>query len=135
MHVLVPVEDPLPIDVYSMEQVVEDDETHEVRLAATNRVRTSNRLIYLRTPVMQSVFRIRSGICNIFRSTLDDQGFIEIQTPKLMPAATESGAEVFRVNYFGRTAFLAQSPQLAKQMCIAGDMERVYEIAPGMFGI
>lgn len=130
MHVLVPVEEPPPIDVYNMEQVVEDDETHEVRLAATNRVRIGNRLIYLRTPVMQSVFRIRSGICNIFRSTLDDLGFIEIQTPKLMPAATESGAEVFRVNYFGRTAFLAQSPQLSKQSAISADFGRVYEIGP-----
>ncbi|XXG98879.1 hypothetical protein Hte_005209 [Hypoxylon texense] len=130
MHVLVPVEEPPPIDVYNMEQVVEDEETHEVRLAASNRVRIGNRLIYLRTPVMQSVFRIRSGICNIFRSTLDDLGFIEIQTPKLMPAATESGAEVFRVNYFGRTAFLAQSPQLSKQSAISADFGRVYEIGP-----
>ncbi|KAI0172168.1 aspartyl-tRNA synthetase [Hypoxylon sp. FL1284] len=130
MHVLVPVEEPLSIDVYNMEQTVEDEETHEVRLAATNRVRVGNRLIYLRTPVMQSVFRIRSGICNIFRSSLDDQGFIEIQTPKLMPAATESGAEVFRVNYFGRNAFLAQSPQLSKQSAISADFGRVYEIGP-----
>ncbi|KAI1386757.1 aspartyl-tRNA synthetase [Hypoxylon trugodes] len=130
MHVLVPVEEPLSIDVYNMEQVEEDVETHEKQLAASNRVRTANRLIYLRTPVMQSVFRIRSGICNIFRSTLEDQGFIEIQTPKLQPAATESGAEVFRVNYFGRNAFLAQSPQLAKQMAISSDFGRVFEIGP-----
>ncbi|OTA99772.1 hypothetical protein M426DRAFT_16090 [Hypoxylon sp. CI-4A] len=130
MHVLVPVEEPLPIDVYGMEQVEENEETHENQLVASNRVRVANRLIFLRTPVMQSVFRIRSGICNIFRSTLEEQGFIEIQTPKLQPAATESGAEVFRVNYFGRTAFLAQSPQLAKQSAISSDFGRVFEIGP-----
>jgi aspartyl-tRNA synthetase len=53
---------------------------------------------------------------------------VEIHTPKLQGAATESGASVFKVNYFGRNAFLAQSPQLAKQMAIASDFERVYEI-------
>lgn len=55
---------------------------------------------------------------------------MEIHTPKLQPAATESGAEVFKVDYFGRTAFLAQSPQLAKQMAISADFKRVYEIGP-----
>ncbi|KAI1658355.1 aspartyl-tRNA synthetase [Daldinia decipiens] len=130
MHVVVPVEDPIPIDVYNMEQVEEDDNSHEKQLAVSNRVRVANRLVFLRTPVMQSVFRIRSGICNIFRSSLEEQGFIEIQTPKLQPAATESGAEVFRVNYFGRTAFLAQSPQLAKQAAISADFGRVFEIGP-----
>lgn len=130
MHVLVPVETPLHIDVFGMEQTEEDPETREKQLAVSGRVRTANRVVFLRTPVMQSVFRIRSGICNIFRSTLDDQGFIEIQTPKLQPAATESGASVFPVQYFGRTAYLAQSPQLAKQMAISADFGRVYEIGP-----
>ncbi|KAI1172774.1 aspartyl-tRNA synthetase [Nemania sp. FL0916] len=130
MHVLVPVEDPLHIDVFGMDQTEENTETQEKQLVASGRVRTSNRVIFLRTPVMQSVFRIRAGICNIFRSTLDDQGFIEIQTPKLQPAATESGASVFPVKYFGRTAYLAQSPQLAKQMAISADFGRVYEVGP-----
>ncbi|KAI0165994.1 aspartyl-tRNA synthetase [Xylariaceae sp. FL1272] len=130
MHVLTPVENPLHVDVFSMDRVEENEETHEKELVVSNRVRTANRVLFLRTPVMQSVFRIRSGICNIFRATLDDQGFIEIQTPKLQPAATESGASVFQVKYFGRTAFLAQSPQLAKQMSISADFGRVYEIGP-----
>ncbi|KAI1503804.1 hypothetical protein F5X99DRAFT_374470 [Biscogniauxia marginata] len=130
MHVLVPVQQPLSIDVYGMDQVETNEETHQVQLAASNRVRTANRIVFLRTPVMHSVLRIRSTTCNIFRSTLDSQGFIEIQTPKLQPAATESGAEVFQVKYFGRTAFLAQSPQLAKQTAISADFGRVYEIGP-----
>ncbi|KAI1268213.1 aspartyl-tRNA synthetase [Xylariaceae sp. FL1019] len=130
MHVLTPVETPLHVDVFSMDHVEENEETHEKELVVSNRVRTANRVLFLRTPVMQGVFRIRSGICNIFRATLDAQGFIEIQTPKLQPAATESGASVFQVKYFGRTAFLAQSPQLAKQMSISADFGRVYEIGP-----
>lgn len=130
MHVLVPVDNPLYIDVFGMDQTEENPDTHEKQLAASGRVRTANRIVFLRTPVMQSVFRIRSGICNTFRSNLDDEGFLEIQTPKLQPAATESGASVFQVQYFGRTAFLAQSPQLAKQMAISADFGRVYEIGP-----
>jgi len=94
------------------------------------RVRLNNRIVDLRTAPSQAIFRIQSGICNLFRSYLDSQGFLEIHTPKLQGGATESGASVFEVNYFGRQAFLAQSPQLAKQMCISADFERVYEIGP-----
>lgn len=61
---------------------------------------------------------------------MDGLGFIEIHTPKLQGGATESGASVFELNYFGRPAFLAQSPQLAKQMAIMADFERVYEVGP-----
>lgn len=96
----------------------------------SQRVRLNNRIVDLRTASSQSIFRIQSGVCNLFRSYLDDRGFIEIHTPKLQGGATESGSSVFQVNYFGRPAFLAQSPQLAKQMCIAADFERVYEIGP-----
>lgn len=78
-----------------------------------------------------SIFKIQSAVGNLFREFLTQQKFIEIHSPKLQGAATESGSSVFKVEYFGGPAFLAQSPQLAKQMCIAGDMERVFEIAPG----
>jgi nondiscriminating aspartyl-tRNA synthetase len=92
------------------------------------RVRLSNRVIDLRTSYSNSIFRIQSGICYYFRDYLSQQGFIEIHTPKLQGGATESGASVFKVDYFGRGAFLAQSPQLAKQMAISGDFGKVYEI-------
>lgn len=98
--------------------------------ALPQRVRLNNRIIDLRTGPAQSIFRIQSGICNLFRSYLDSKGFIEIHTPKLQGGATESGASVFELNYFGRPAFLAQSPQLAKQMAIIADFERVYEVGP-----
>ncbi len=92
--------------------------------------RLDNRVLDLRSITNQSIFNMSSGVCNLFREHLNSQGFVEIHTPKLQGAATESGASVFKVNYFKGNAFLAQSPQLAKQMCIAADMEKVYEIAP-----
>ncbi|KAG7285729.1 hypothetical protein NEMBOFW57_008023 [Staphylotrichum longicolle] len=130
MHLVVPVKEHLPVDVFNIDRVEKDEETHEVETMASTRVRVSNRIAYLRTPTAQSIFRINSAVCSIFRSVLEGHNFIEIHTPKLMPGATESGAEVFRVNYFGRTAFLAQSPQLSKQMSISADFGRVFEIGP-----
>jgi nondiscriminating aspartyl-tRNA synthetase len=64
-----------------------------------------------------------------FRSALDSTGFTEVQSPKLVESATESGANVFAVDYFGRPAFLAQSPQFYKQVLV-GVFERVYEVGP-----
>jgi aspartyl-tRNA synthetase len=84
----------------------------------------------MKTPVNQAIFRVQSRVCNLFRTFLDSEDFIEIHTPKIQGAATESGASVFKLGYFEQTAFLAQSPQLAKQMAIAADFERVYEIGP-----
>ncbi|KAI0704863.1 hypothetical protein BC835DRAFT_1315457 [Cytidiella melzeri] len=92
--------------------------------------RLNNRVIDLRTQTNQAVFKLQSAISHLFRDYLDGLGFIEIHTPKLQGAATESGASVFKVDYFKGSAFLAQSPQLAKQMAIAADFERVYEIGP-----
>lgn len=94
------------------------------------RNRMSSRILDLRHPSNQVLFRVRSLVARKFRETMDSKGFVEINTPKLQPAATESGAAVFKVNYFGRNAFLAQSPQLAKQMAISADFRRVYEIGP-----
>ena len=96
----------------------------------SDRLRLTHRILDLRTTTSQALFRVNSGICNLFRSYLDSQGFIEIHTPKLQGGATESGSSVFQLDYFGRPAFLAQSPQLVKQMAIASDFERVYEIGP-----
>lgn len=82
----------------------------------------------LQSPVNQAIFRIRASVCHLFRDYLDRQHFTEIQTAKLQGSATEGGASVFKVEYFGRPAFLAQSPQLAKQMAVIADMGRVYEV-------
>ncbi|KAG5943635.1 hypothetical protein E4U59_000186 [Claviceps monticola] len=96
----------------------------------TLRNRLASRILDLRHPSNQALFRIRSLVTRQFRQTLDEHGFVEINTPKLQPSATESGAAVFKVNYFGRNAFLAQSPQLAKQMSVSADFGRVFEVGP-----
>jgi aspartyl-tRNA synthetase len=92
--------------------------------------RLNNRIVDLRTQTNQAIFKLQHAIGDLFRDYLNNNGFIEIHSPKLQGAATESGASVFKVGYFKGNAFLAQSPQLAKQMAIAADFERVYEIGP-----
>ncbi|OAX42379.1 aspartate-tRNA ligase [Rhizopogon vinicolor AM-OR11-026] len=92
--------------------------------------RLNNRIIDLRTQTNQAIFKLQHAIGDLFREYLNNNGFTEIHSPKLQGAATESGASVFKVGYFKGNAFLAQSPQLAKQMAIAADFERVYEIGP-----
>jgi nondiscriminating aspartyl-tRNA synthetase len=96
----------------------------------TLRNRLASRILDLRHPSNQVLFRVRALVARKFRETMEGKGFVEISTPKLQPAATESGAAVFKVNYFGRNAFLAQSPQLAKQMSVSADFRRVFEIGP-----
>ncbi|GMM52626.1 aspartate--tRNA ligase [Starmerella bacillaris] len=92
--------------------------------------RLDSRVIDLRTPTNQAIFRIQSGVCELFREFLSKRGFTEIHTPKLLGAASEGGANVFKVGYFNRDAYLAQSPQFYKQMLIAADYEKVFEVGP-----
>lgn len=87
-----------------------------------------NRMLDLRTPANQAIFRIEAGIVDLFRRSLIQEGFVEIQTPKFVNAASEGGANVFEVTYFNRHAYLAQSPQLYKQMAICADFEKVFTI-------
>ncbi len=82
-----------------------------------------------RHPARRAVFRLGAGVMRGFRETLDGLGFTEIQTPKIVASATESGANVFVLDYFGREAYLAQSPQFYKQIMV-GVFERVYEVGP-----
>jgi nondiscriminating aspartyl-tRNA synthetase len=86
-----------------------------------------NRVYNLRNVDEQKIFRIRAGLNRYIREFLTDHEFTEIQTPKLIAGATEGGAEVFKTDYFGQEATLAQSPQLYKQMLV-GAFERVFEI-------
>jgi len=123
------LDSPLEISVQDI-YLVETSNSLPFRLsgaAPPQSTRLGNRILDLRHPSNQAIMRIRARILQVYRDVLDKEEFMEIQTPKLQPAATESGAEVFKVNYFGRKAFLAQSPQLAKQMAISADFGRVYE--------
>jgi nondiscriminating aspartyl-tRNA synthetase len=82
-----------------------------------------------RHPAHAAVWQLAAASLRGFRRTLDERGFTEIQSPKLVGGSTESGATVFTVDYFGRPAYLAQSPQFYKQMMV-GAFERVYEVGP-----
>lgn len=84
----------------------------------------------LRRPDRRLIFEVQTTIEHAMREHWRAERFVEIHTPKLMGSASESGAELFRVDYFDTTAYLAQSPQFYKQMAIAGGFERVFEIGP-----
>ncbi len=85
--------------------------------------------VALRHPKRAATFAISATSASAFRSTLDAMGFTEIYTPKILGSATESGANVFGIDYFGRPAYLAQSQQFYKQAMV-GVFERVYEVGP-----
>lgn len=88
-----------------------------------------NAAVALRHPLLRKRFEVAAASVGGFRSTLDGLGFVETQTPKIVSSATESGANVFGIDYFGRRAYLAQSPQFFKQ-ALVGVFERVYEVGP-----
>ena len=92
--------------------------------------RLENRFLDLRRPKVQAIFKIRSEMLKSVRNTLYNEGFIEVNTPKLVASCTEGGTELFPISYFEREAFLGQSPQLYKQMLMATGLDRVFEIAP-----
>ena len=91
--------------------------------------RLDNRFMDFRTPHTSSIFRIQSQILRFFREFLLNRGFIEIQPPGIIASASEGGADLFKIPYFERDAFLAQSPQLYKQMC-AISFEKVFTVVP-----
>ena len=86
-------------------------------------------VVGLRHGQKRALFRLSAGVMAGFRATLTGLGFTEIQTPKLVEAATEGGANVFGVKYFEGQAYLAQSPQFYKQIMV-GVFERVFEVGP-----
>ncbi|MEI3416483.1 MAG: aspartate--tRNA(Asn) ligase [Christensenellaceae bacterium] len=92
--------------------------------------RIDYRWIDLRTEENQLIFKVQTCMANAMRQFLLERNFIEIHTPKLIGAASESGSEVFEVKYFDRNAYLAQSPQFYKQMAMAAGFERIFEVGP-----
>ncbi len=88
----------------------------------------NNRVLSLRHTQNQAIFRLQAIITHAFRSFLETQGFMEMFTPKIVKEGAEGGAEIFKLDYFGETAYLAQSPQFYKQMMVIAGFERVFEI-------
>lgn len=107
---------PLPLDVSG--KVKADLET-----------RLRERVLDLRRLESRSIINIMNTVLKTIRNILTSKGFVEVFTPKIIATATEGGANLFPVIYFGREAFLAQSPQLYKEL-LAASLERVFEIGP-----
>jgi nondiscriminating aspartyl-tRNA synthetase len=106
---------PLPLDV--TQKVDADLDT-----------RLNNRFMDVRKPEISAIFRLRGEVIDAGRKFLKEQGFVEIHTPKIIASASEGGTELFPISYFDREAFLAQSPQLYKQMMMATGLDRVCEV-------
>ena len=111
-------EAPLPLEVVSKKTPAE----FHTRMGA--------RYIDIRRPEVAAIFSIKDAVTTAIRNFLESNGFIEIHTPKILAEASEGGAEVFKIMYFNREAYLAQSPQFYKQMMMATGFDKVYEIAP-----
>ncbi|RKP29725.1 aspartyl-tRNA synthetase [Metschnikowia bicuspidata] len=129
IHTIVETPEQLPMLIEDATR--SDAEAEVVGLPVVNLdTRLDARVIDLRTPTNQAIFRIQHGISALFREFLEKRDFTEIHSPKILGAASEGGSNVFEISYFKRLAFLAQSPQFYKQQLIAADFEKVYEIAP-----
>lgn len=87
-----------------------------------------NRSLTLRHPKIQAIFKVQETIVQTFRAAMKELGFMEFQAPTLVATATEGGAEIFPVKYFGQTVYLAQSPQFYKQIMVS-IFERVFTVA------
>ncbi|MCL1979047.1 MAG: aspartate--tRNA(Asn) ligase [Methanomassiliicoccaceae archaeon] len=92
--------------------------------------RLNNRFMDLRKPEMRAVFEIRSLVIQLISEAMAENGFATIHTPKIVASGAEGGATLFSIDYFGRRAYLAQSPQLYKQMLMSTGLDRVFEIGP-----
>ncbi|MCZ7567212.1 MAG: aspartate--tRNA(Asn) ligase [Ardenticatenaceae bacterium] len=117
LEIITPVTEPPPIPL------------NKRQIKASLATLLDHAVVVNRHPARRAIFRLGAGIMTGFHVTLTAFGFTEIQTPKMVASATESGANVFQLNYFGQPAFLAQSPQFYKQIMV-GVFERVFEVAP-----
>ena len=99
------------------------------KLGCSLDVNLDNRGVALRNPVERAVFKFQEGVVSAFRQFMLDNSFTEIHTPKIVAQGAEGGANIFRLDYFDKEAFLNQSPQFYKQAAVAF-FDRVFEIAP-----
>jgi aspartyl-tRNA synthetase len=124
-----------PVEVKVVEFSVLTKAVHPLPIDPTGRVesaldkRLDSRALDLRNPRIAAIFRLRSAGLATVRKTLRSEGFLEVNTPKIIGSASEGGANLFGLDYFKRKAYLAQSPQLYKEQLTLG-LDRVFEIGP-----
>lgn len=116
IELLNPSDSPLPLDP-----------TEKVKAGLDTRL--DARFMDLRRAEVQKIFWVKAEVMHIMRDFFRKNGFLEVNTPKILASATEGGAALFPISYFDREAFLAQSPQLYKQMMMATGVDRVFEIS------
>ncbi len=108
---------------------------HPLPLDPTGRTRAeldtrlNSRILDLRRPESRAIFKVRHVVIGAIRDFLRENGYIEVNTPKIIASATEGGAALFPIAYYDKEAFLAQSPQLYKEQLVS-DFEKVFEIGP-----
>ena len=102
------------------------DPTEKVKAEIDTRL--NSRFLDLRKANVSSIFKIKANMFKTIRNYFDEEGIIEINTPKLVASATEGGTELFPITYFEKEAFLGQSPQLYKQMMMGAGFDKVFEI-------
>jgi len=102
----------------------------DLNAGASLNTHLDNIALHLRAPVQQAIANVRYQTEKLFREFLDGEGFVGFQAPVLIGAASEGGANVFQLQYFGKPAYLAQSPQFYKQYQIAGGRKRVFCVGP-----
>src|ERR671914_2155811 len=124
------------VELKASEFIVLTEAVHPLPIDPTGRVesaidkRLDARALDLRNPRIQAIFHLRSAGLKVVRETLGSQGFIEVNTPKIIGSASEGGANLFGFEYFAkRKAYLAQSPQLYKEQLTLG-LDRIFEIGP-----
>ena len=117
VHVIASAEAPLPLGVTDTVSVGLD-------------TRLDNRFLDLRRAHVNAMFRLRGKVLQYGREHLINEGFVETHTPKIVATATEGGTDLFPMQYFDTPAYLNQSPQLFKQLCMSGGLERVFEVGP-----
>jgi len=92
--------------------------------------RLNNRFMDLRKPEIRAIFELKSLMMELLNEAMTANGFLQVFTPKIVGSGAEGGSTLFKVDYFGKDAYLAQSPQLYKQMLMSTGLDRIYEVGP-----
>jgi len=100
------------------------------KVSVETETRFNHRFMDLRKPEVRAVFELKSMALQLIDRYLVENGFVEVFTPKIVASGAEGGATLFKIDYFGKEAYLAQSPQLYKQMLMSTGLDRVFEIGP-----